>query len=546
MKMANTYNPYSDIQSVYNAKVAWNKATTDEERKRQNEIATAARKNLEAYGYGDVANQISASGVDATAVRKILDSYSPTAPYSTTLSNNELITKNNNETRNKINQLWGTQTTDRETIAGKYDKLEETAYSNPFTTDEAKAILSKFDLSGLKARDNAVASGGSSNGGNIDSNAAANALRQQAALVNQGQKTVLDAHNNKINNVKGILESLGVYQQNQDKGMQTTIGLQSNEGQRLFENDLTEKATIAEVTGYTPTEWTIKNDDVYSTYLNADGTFKKEMENVDIQALINSAKASGDTDTAKKLAVVRAKKILSNYGEFGKYANEGDISYMSQQQTEAGRQFDKQDATTRESLKTEQNIAASNNATEQAIANAANQNALDQIIAQTQGQKEIISETAKYGNIEVDKNGNVKVKETDDEDDEDEYPAYTNWNDAGITLQNVTISKPDDATFSSNVTSSGVDENGKKAINSVYSAVANGTLDQDKDGIVTNYELADYLITHSNDNDTDKKQLKKVFAYFGLTTSLLDNVQDVGKGKNLSGSDYKYGVEYTS
>ena len=544
--MANTYNPYSDIQSVYNAKVAWNKATTDEERKRQNEIATAARKNLEAYGYGDVANQISASGVDATAVRKILDSYSPTAPYSTTLSNNELITKNNNETRNKINQLWGTQTTDRETIAGKYDKLEETAYSNPFTTDEAKAILSKFDLSGLKARDNAVASGGSSNGGNIDSNAAANALRQQAALVNQGQKTVLDAHNNKINNVKGILESLGVYQQNQDKGMQTTIGLQSNEGQRLFENDLTEKATIAEVTGYTPTEWTIKNDDVYSTYLNADGTFKKEMENVDIQALINSAKASGDTDTAKKLAVVRAKKILSNYGEFGKYANEGDISYMSQQQTEAGRQFDKQDATTRESLKTEQNIAASNNATEQAIANAANQNALDQIIAQTQGQKEIISETAKYGNIEVDKNGNVKVKETDDEDDEDEYPAYTNWNDAGITLQNVTISKPDDATFSSNVTSSGVDENGKKAINSVYSAVANGTLDQDKDGIVTNYELADYLITHSNDNDTDKKQLKKVFAYFGLTTSLLDNVQDVGKGKNLSGSDYKYGVEYTS
>lgn len=407
--MANTYNPYSDIQSVYNAKVAWNNATTDEERKRQNEIATAARKKLEAYGYSDVANQISASGADATAARKILEQYAPktTAPDSLTLSNNELITTNNNETRNKINQLWGTQTTDRETMAGKYDKLEETAYSNPFTTDEAKAILAKYDLSGLKARDNAVASGGSSNGGNIDSNAAANALRQQAALVNQGQMTVLDAHNNKINNVKGILESLGVYQQNQDKGMQTTIGLQSNEGQRLFENDLTEKATIAEVTGYTPTEWTIKNDDVYSTYLNADGTFKKEMENVDIQALINSAKASGDTDTAKKLAVVRAKKILSNYGEFGKYANEGDISYMSQQQTEAGRQFDKQDATTRESLKTEQNIAASNNATEQAIANAANQNALDQIAAQTQGQKEIIDATSKAGNVKVDKNGNV-------------------------------------------------------------------------------------------------------------------------------------------
>ena len=396
MNMANTYNPYSDIQSVYNAKVEWNKATTDEERKRQNEIATAARKNLEAYGYGDIANQVSASGADATAVRKILDSYSPTAPYSTTLSNNELITKNNNETRNKINQLWGTQTTDRETMAGKYDKLEETAYSNPFTTDEAKAILSKYDLSGLKARDNAVASGGSSNGGNIDSNAAANALRQQAALVNQGQMTVLDAHNNKINNVKGILESLGVYQQNQDKGMQTTIGLQSNEGQRLFENDLTEKATIAEVTGYTPTEWTIKNDDVYSTYLNADGTFKKEMENVDIQALINSAKASGDTDTAKKLAVVRAKKILSNYGEFGKYANEGDISYMSQQETEARRQFDKQDATTRESLKTEKEINDSTNATNLQITNSTNQTNERISAADNQNKLDQIKTTALY------------------------------------------------------------------------------------------------------------------------------------------------------
>ncbi len=354
------YNPYSDIEKVYNAKVAWNQATTDEERKRQNEIATSARKNLEAYGYSDVANQISAAGADATTARKIMEKYAPaptTAPASTTLPNNELITTNNNETRNKINQLWGTQKSDRETMGSKYDKLEDTAYSNPFTTDEAKAILGKYDLSALQARDNAVASGGASNGGNIDSYAATNAMRQQTSLIRQGQATVLDAHNNKINNVKGILESLGVYQQNQDKGMQNTIGLQSNEGQRLFENDETAKnnevarlSEQASVTGYTPNEWVIKNDDVYNTYLNSDGTFKKEMENVDIQALINSAKASGDTDTANKLAVVRARKILSNYGNFGKYANEGDISYMKPQQTEAGRQFDEQNKATLEAL----------------------------------------------------------------------------------------------------------------------------------------------------------------------------------------------------
>ena len=393
--MASTYNPYSDIEKVYNAKVAWNQATTDEERKRQNEIATAARKNLEAYGYSDVANEISASGADATAARKIMEKYAPaptTAPASTSLSNTELITTNNNETRNKINQLWGTQTSDRETMANKYNKLEDTAYSNPFTTDEAKTILAKYDLSGLQARNNAVASGGASNGGNIDSYAAANALRQQSALINQGQQVVLDSHNNKINNVKGILESLGVYQQNQDKGMQNTITLQSNEGQRLFENEETAKnnevarlSEQASVTGYTPNEWVIKNDDVYNTYLNADGTFKKEMENVDIQALINSAKASGDTETAKKLAVVRARKILTNYGEYGKYANEGDISYMKPQQTEAGRQFDVQADISRDTLDAEQSDAA-----------AERQNKLDQIYAQTQGEKEILQESAKY------------------------------------------------------------------------------------------------------------------------------------------------------
>lgn len=362
------YNPYQDIQKVYNAKVNWNKATTDEERKRQNEIASAARKNLEAYGYSDVAGQISASGADATAARKILERYAPkttttttpttikatTVPDSTTLTNPELITTNNNETRNKINQLWGTQTSDRDTMTGKYNKLESTAYANPFETAEGKAIIGKYDLEAMQGRNNELAGGSASNGGNIDSFAAANALRQQAALTAKGQMVALDAHNNKINNVKGILADLGVYLQNQDKGMQTTIGIQQEEGQRLFENDQTAKnnevarlAEQANVTGYTPTEWTIKNDAVYSQFLNPDGTFKKEMEGTDIQALINS---TTDADTKKKLAVVRAKKMLGNYGQFGQYANQGDVAFMTPQQTEAGRQFDKQDKLARDTL----------------------------------------------------------------------------------------------------------------------------------------------------------------------------------------------------
>jgi hypothetical protein len=375
------YNPYSDIQKVFNAKVGWNNATTDEERKRQNEIANAARKNLEAYGYSDVANQISASGADATAARKILEQYAPkkatTAPDSTTLTNNELITTNNNETRNKVNQLWGTQTGDRDMMTGKYNKLEDTAYSNPFESEEAKAILKQYDLKAMQGRENEKASGAASNGGNIDSFAAANALRQQAALINKGQMVALDAHNNKINNVKGILADLGVYLQNQDKGMQTTIGLQANEGQRLFENNLAEKATMAEVTGYVPNEWTIKNDATYSQFLNPDGTFKKEMENVDIQALINN---TTDADTKKKLAVIRAKKMLGNYGEYGQYINQGDVAFMDGNQiTEARRESEQNDATVRESLKAEVEVN-----------NANNQNELDKIKVETEGQKDLL------------------------------------------------------------------------------------------------------------------------------------------------------------
>ena len=93
------------------------------------------------------------------------------------------------------------------------------------------------------------------------------------------------------------------------------------------------------------------------------------------------------------------------------------------------------------------------------------------------------------------------------------------------------------------VDESGVDQFGLKAINDAISAVANNRLGTN--GTVSNYDLANYLILQSNANDTDKKQLKKVFAYFGLNTKMLNCVEDVGKGQNLPGSDYKYGVQYT-
>ena len=418
--MASTYNPYSDIQTVYNAKVAWNKATTDEERKKQNEIATAARNNLEAYGYSDVVKQISADGADATATRKIMEQYAPktTAPDSTTLTTPELITTNNNETRNKINQLWGTQTNDREVMAEKYNKLEDTAYSNPFTTDEAKAILGKYDLAGLLGRDNAVASGGASNGGNIDSYAAANAMRQQASLVNQGQMAVLDAHNNKINNVKGILESLGVYQQNQDKGMQNTIGIQQTEAQRLFENEETAKnnevarlVEQANVTGVVPTKWSYENN----IYLNADGTVKDEFltdafDNTGgFTTIINNAKAklATTTDATERANIqktiddasqAKALKTFSN-DKYAPYAHEVTsvadtptlAKYIANLDSDTTLKVkDKELEATLKSLGIEADLSKYTTDAQERMNTANNKNTMDQITANTNAQKELM------------------------------------------------------------------------------------------------------------------------------------------------------------
>ena len=242
----------------------------------------------------------------------------------------------------KINQLWGIQADDRKAMSGKYDKLEETAYSNPFESAEAKAILGKYDLAGLQARDNATASGGGSNGGNIDSYAAANAQRQQASLLNMGQMAVLDAHNNKINNVKGILESLGVYQQNQDLGMQNTIGLQQSEEQRLFENEQTAKLNdtamkveIANITGIVPDEWVAGNN----PFMNDDGTIKEKFDGVDFSNVMKEAKEAGNQKLYEYAAMARYYKIMGNYGLYGQY-DDGQYIAPEPTATEAKRQFD--------------------------------------------------------------------------------------------------------------------------------------------------------------------------------------------------------------
>ncbi len=346
------YNPYKEIKQVYDAKVAYGNATTDEERKRQNEIATAARKKLESYDYGDIANKISANGADANAVKKVLDEWekksdSVTGTFKSGVDNpaynQSMATASNMNTK-----MFDTATSDHSNVNSKYNDIFGYANSDVTQTDEYKSafknIMPAYNLNALQGRDNAVANGAASNGGNIDSFSAANAMRQQMAITAQGQQLAhqmgVDAYKSRVDKARAILNDLGVYNQGIYSTMDKAVSNEAAIGQAYFDNEQTSKnnetARLSEqaaVTGYVPNEWAIKGDDVYKTFLNTDGSFKSEYNNTDIQALINQAKASGDTETAQKLAVVRARKILSDYENFGKYANEGDVSFMPHQRT---------------------------------------------------------------------------------------------------------------------------------------------------------------------------------------------------------------------
>ena len=369
-------NPYAEMQKVYNAKIAWGNATTDEERAKQSDIANKARTTLSNYGYKDLADKISADGATAETVKRVMDGYAKTnkvatRPYLYSLgqkygmssSDIDKIISWDDDTGqvslggrvvgtpdivvdgvsywsdpSKLDKAFdshiaatGTTRPKETTVNQENEKLFKSLYgeydhlvkTNPFETETGKSILAKYDLAGLQGRDNEVANGASSNGGNIDSFAAANALRQQTSLVNQGQMAVLEAHQQKLDHARSLLSDIGVH-----------IDRVYNQDETSKNNDVTRKSEIASVTGHTPTEWTLQNDAFLKNFVDESGNLKPEYYETNFQELINNAKASGNSDLANKYAILRGLKIFGKFSEYGKYIDQGDISYITPQKTE--------------------------------------------------------------------------------------------------------------------------------------------------------------------------------------------------------------------
>lgn len=336
----------------------------------------------------------------------------------------------------KNDKLNDTIYADKERVDKLYDSIFNYANSDVTKSDEYKSafenIMPLYDYKAAQGGYNAAASGASDNGGNIDSFAAANALRQQAALTAQGQSLAhqmgLEAYNARINNVNNILANLGLYDKGQYEEIKDTRDFDTTQAQQYFDNteayknnelarkqaqfemdetakrnDYEIKRGIAEVTGITPAEWENGNNPL----VDDNGVLLPQYENLDFETLINEAESKGNTKLATQLRQARWGKALLNPDKYMQYLQNGNFSLPGATPTEAAREYNMQDALERYQTDvgkdvtlagyanekaindanndTTKYVTNANNQTEKEINSANNQNALDQISATNNG-----------------------------------------------------------------------------------------------------------------------------------------------------------------
>lgn len=359
------YNPYEAINAIFNYKGEWDEANKAGDTTKKNAAAQNAVKYYEmlrSNGYADVADTLSQSNY--TQAKYINDYYKSLQEASTPRDTTTAIQEENEKLFANYNK--------------EYEDLKST---NPFDTEEGKAILAKYDLAGLQGRDNAVASTAGSNGGNIDSYAAANALRQQAALVNQGQQTVLSAYQQKLDHALSLLSDMGV-----------NISRVHADNETTKQNDFAIEAEKATISGYTPSSWI---EGATNPYLNADGTLKSEYltEEFDntggFSTIIANAEKAGNTQAVQFAKEARAKKIFGNYAKYAQY-DDGNYAFTTPTRTSAHELEEK-------ALEDAKEIALDGNKTTENVAGINAKNELDLVDANKNAQKELIEESAKYG-----------------------------------------------------------------------------------------------------------------------------------------------------
>ena len=218
------------------------------------------------------------------------------------------------ETQQKINTQWDENSENFKTT--KNALLESLADAKKNITDDedfkrvAKGVFDKFDYDSIVARDNAIAGGAADNGGNIDSYAAANAIRQQAALRSKGADAAINAGlgvvGQKRSDVMNFLSKLSgedqAYFDRQQKNIETGMGATQQAfdiNETEMNNRVDRDVKLTEASGYNSGLVKYSHNELF----NQDGTLRNVDKDykADYNAVVDALKSETNAEEIKKL-----------------------------------------------------------------------------------------------------------------------------------------------------------------------------------------------------------------------------------------------------
>jgi hypothetical protein len=400
-----------------------------------------------------------------------------------------------------------------------------------------------YDLAmglGKQAGYNDLSKTAGANGGNIDSFAAAQNAMQLKSFQNQGVANALAARNMTLDKMLEAITGKTNYQQGMYDSMGRLIGYTYDGAQQTYDNyqdglnqQTNRLVSQSEVTGQVPFEWSDKNN----PYLNPDGTVKaqyltEEFDNTGgFTALYNNPNIS-DQD---KYYISRAFGLKTDLPQYRQYA--GAIPVAGTQQTAAVIKDDKDRDYLYHNTDTQADVdkflgqeatkvgLAASAATTNAANTAANasmfgstmdyQKALGVAGIQSADNRFIAEKSDPVQQIQAINNSSLPQ--------EQKNALITsllgaNAMNSGNARPVVDFSDVNDESAKAY----GVDIYGLNLLHKLKDAA------KLKGGVLTDREIYEIAVNESDDNNTNKNQIGKVFKYLELGTEALSGVKDAG------------------
>ena len=558
------YDPYKAVQALYNLKGDWAAADQAGDETKKNTAASDALKwyqELRANGCGAVADKL--QGQDYNAAKATHDYYAKTGRTKTRPYFYDLGKAYGLSTEEVDNLIGWDDTTGEVTFGGKnigrpdsvvdgtsywsdtkvldkafsdyvdrtgltrskenavnqeneylfkkyrqeYDDLKNTS---PFETETGKAILAKYDMAGLQGRNNELASGAGSNGGNIDSFAAANAMRQQASLVNQGQMAAIDAHQKQLDHARALLSDMGVNIDRVFNQDETTKANEFNREETAKNNKVSRDKVVSDSTGL------ITDDQLKATSSLWDDNGALLDTATDYQQKINElveASKNPNLTASEKQDIALALKLLE-MGRNDKITQTGSTAektYTHQKPFENANM-----RITKAQMESAEKMIGLEGSNALALTEAEGKNAIEQIEKTTEGNVQTINAQGKVTkdlyDVGIDPNGKQEEKD---------IPVVSVTENEKAALKNITDSQ----------TYNDVDIYGKGLIEGFLKAYPNGA-------------SVETLVAYAVNNPqymVDVRQLKKVCAFLGVDDAIVTKYVDE-KVEN-AGEDFRSGIK---